>query len=306
MPQAPLRESTEYAAFDSIVTPGDIATYRASKDPKPESTWLAAIVILGCISSLLFIGMIVTVIGALADGDFRPPRTQEALAFGVVGLVFALPLFPLHFLNRSAVDRMITKSIRFRRFATANRWLYEAVPDVFTLPGLLFGARTEPRTTDVIRSNGGVAFTLGTHSYVTGEGSERGREEWGFITMPVKTSLQHVVLDAKGNNGKIFNLELFTNLPRASARGNELAISPEVDAIYRVYAHEASRTAISHAITPEFINKLKQLSQSYDLEIVDGHIYVYSSVPFKKTKEHMTEVMGIIDLVAETFDVTGP
>jgi hypothetical protein len=299
-----LQETTDYKAFDSVVTPQDIADYRASKKQNLGSAWIVAIVILSFMSSIFFIGFVVKVLIGLSDGHMGPAKTQEAIDIGIAALALAVPIFPLYFLNKSATNRTIASIIRFRRFVTDNHWQFNQKLAIPHSEGMLFNEGDERRTTDVVRSFNGTPFTIGTHNYVTGIGRGRSMNEWGYITVPIEKALPHIVLDAIANNGKIFSAELFTNLPHAFSKDKQISVSPAVDAIYHVYSADGMSDSIGSVITPEFAAKMKQLAKLYDIEIVDGMVYLYRFYGFKKTKKAMQEVMAIIDTIVETFGVT--
>jgi hypothetical protein len=298
-----LQETADYTSFDSVVTPHDIARYRASKKQNPGSAWIVAIVIFSFMSAIFFIGFVVKVLIGLSDGHMGPAKTQEAIDIGIAALAFAVPVFPLYFLNKSAANRTIASIIRYRRFVGDNHWQFSEKSTIPNAKGMLFNEGTERRTTDVIRASHGVIFTIGTHHYVTGVGRGRSTNEWGFIAIPVETKLPHIVLDAVANNGKIFSAEIFTNLPHAFSKDKQISISPAVDEIYHAYSADGMSDAISAVITPEFASKMKQLAKLYDIEIIDGTVYLYRFYGFKRTKKEMQAVMSIIDTIVEAFGV---
>lgn len=299
-----LKESSKYVAFDSEVTAHDIEAYRAAGHKSPESSWLALIVILAFISGIFFIGLIAGVIGGLSNGYLSRSEIEEALIPAVASIVFSLLIFPLYFLNKSATNRAIARVILVRRFAESNGLTYEAEAKSLDLSGMLFKAGTEAKTYDLVRSNQGIDFMFGTHQYVTGDGRGRVDNEWSFIAVPIKTDMSHVVMDAKANNGKLFGKEFFSGLPETFDKNQEVHTSPEVDAVYRVYSTDQNGESLEKLISPGFVAKMKQLSQPYDIEVVGGKVYVYSAIPFKKTKAQFAEILGIVDTIADTFTLS--
>lgn len=299
-----LEKTARYDAFDSVVTTADVNTYLASGFRNPGSKWIIAIVLLGFLSSLFFIIFLFNFFGELiSNGSLDSSDLKEQLVGVVLSCVFAAPIIPLYFLYKRNSAQAIKKIIRLQRFAAANGWEYLQSPNDLDLNGSIFTQGTERRTMDIIRSNGKPQFLFGTHDYVTGSGRARSTNVWGFIAVDINADIPHTIFDAKANNGKVLGVQLFSNLPTIFDKNQQVSVNPGFDQLYTTYTTDKNAVDLTSIFNEEVVAKLQTLSVSYDIEVIDRKVYVYHASAFKMTKEITSEVLSLIDLIAQAFNV---
>lgn len=304
-PSTSLKESAHYEAFNTPVTSVDVTKYIEKGAKNPGSGWIFLIVLFGALSAIFFMTFLVGFIKELAGGGVSSYDLDELSAPLYVSTTFGLLVLPFLFLNRKGSSKALAQDIQMERFAESNGWTYQPQAPVMTAAGSIFNQGIERSTYSLVRSADNPSFVFGTQRYAMGQGRGRSTYEWGFVAVDAGTTLPHIVLDAKGNNGKFFTKQLFSNLPVVYGEDKRVAVNPELDALYTVYSADTSvASKVAEVFTPQVVARLQALQPDYDIEILDGTVYAYRSTPFPKTRKMTTEVLELIDIITSAFNVS--
>lgn len=299
-----LKDSIDYSALDNGVTQSDTNTFLASGGKKPMSGWLFLSAISIFFILLFTVGVLFGVVGELFKGRLALSDLNEYEFVFYTVIFFGVLLTISLFLNDLQSRKNLAKLVRTSKFAAANNMTYIDTMKKSSNNGLIFSQGQERSTYDVVTSQSSPVFSFGTHRYITGGGRGRSSNEYGYISIDVGRGLPHTIFDAKANNGKLFDKQLFTNLPTTFDKDQIVSVNPEIDAVYTVYSSEKDVSSLAQIMTTNVFNKLKSLSFSFDIEMVGQNVYVYKNGAFKETKEAIVEIMELIDLIQAAFKVS--
>lgn len=300
-----LTHTARYDAFDTTITTSEIEAYKAQGGKNPGSAWIIAIVLIGFFSVAFFIGFIVTIANEYFAGSISARDWREASSLAYISVVCSAVLVPIWYLNKRGAYKAMARNIQMHRFAEDNDLDYNDRfrPNPEPRPGMIFNEGMERAIIYTMTPRAGAPFELGSHTHVTGAGRGRATHAWGYIEVATDADLPHVVLDAKRNNGTAFGVQLFTSLPKAFQKGNQVSVSPEVDELFITYSSDGKGDRIGHYFTPEFLSALTAMGNQfgYDFEVVDGKAYAYCTTPYGPTKDEMKRATAMIDLMVNTF-----
>ncbi len=183
--------------------------------------------------------------------------------------------------------------LRKARFATRNSLSYLPGRRMPYYPGLIFGHGSNGRSTDNYLSTGEQLFDIGNYEYTTGSGKNRRTHQWGYLAFKLERRLPHMVLDARRNN-----LLLGTNLPTSFRRDQRLSLEGDFDKHFTLYCpREYERDAL-YVFTPDLMALLIDESATFDVEIVDDWMFVYSAQTFRlDDAATVSRLFRIIDTV---------
>jgi hypothetical protein len=144
-----------------------------------------------------------------------------------------------------------------RRFASTSGRHFE----VGNITGTVGGSQSRP-------ASGG--FTV-TTSYSTTE-----RREYGYLAMQLERALPHLVLDAQSNNSRFGG----SSIPMPIAGGQRLSLEGDFDRHFRLHCPVGYERDALYVFTPDLMALLIDETGDFDVEIVDDHLFIYSTVPF--------------------------
>lgn len=162
--------------------------------------------------------------------------------------------------------------VRLRRFADANGFVYRKHIRHDGRNGLLFETGHSQQFVDLLVTESHQAAELGNFQYTIGHGRGRQVHVRGFIRILLDRHLPHMVLDAKANNlfGRV------SNLSSGFGRDQRLSLEGDFDKHFSLYAPAEYKTDALYIFTPDVMASLIDAAHSYDCEIIDNSLYLYS------------------------------
>ncbi|MCA9348884.1 hypothetical protein KC878_01935 [Candidatus Saccharibacteria bacterium] len=144
--------------------------------------------------------------------------------------------------------------------------------DVSNLPinqkGVIFNSGDTRAYTNII---GNGTFAIYDYAYSTGSGKNRTRHYWRVASWQLSRPLPHLLFDAKKNN-----VWKFTNLPAAFDSSQKVSLEANFDDHFSLYSPENYNVDTLSFITPEIMDYLIRELDGFDIEIIDGQIFIYS------------------------------
>ena len=267
---------------------------------------------LSTIITVFVIGVIVLIGGSLVFFTFIPlafallPTSSNgsvgllvaaALALCVIGLVVFLLIR-----HATGPSGQWGRWCRLSRFAQANGFLaFTQSPDP-QYPGAIFRVGSGRKSYDRGQSSAGRFIDISNYRYTTGSGKSRQTHSWGFMAMRLDRRLPHMVLDARSNNGLFGG----TNLPSQFSKDQILILEGDFSEYFTLYCpREYERDAL-YVFTPDLMALLIDQTSTFDVEIVDDWMFVYSAQPLPALNPMMWQRMfRIVNTVgAKTLDQT--
>jgi hypothetical protein len=143
---------------------------------------------------------------------------------------------------------------------------------------------------------------IGNYSYYTGSGKNRSVHTFGYIKLPLPRTLPHMLLDAKSNN--FFGT--FSNLPNMFSGDQKLSLEGDFNTYFTLYAPKEYETDALYVFTPDVMQALIESSKEYDVEIIDGTMYMYSNNYYDLSSEsELQQLLHIISTLSkEVFEQT--
>lgn len=269
----------DYTSLTSPVTASDIAAYKAIRPARSLNIqkWYQ-IAIIGIAPSVFIILMIIDWLSrqSVTIATFVKPFIL-ALVLVIGGLTY----------SRYRLNRRV-KVYRFAR--QNNLQLIEDSKD----PGYAGMIFDEGHSRKI---NQGIVFSegleLGNYEYVTGSGRRRMTHTFGYVKIPLKRSLPHMVLDGKANN--TFGL---TSMTDSFELSQKLSLEGDFDKHFTLYAPKEYERDALYVFTPDVMQVLIEEGKRFDLEIVDSELYIYSNVKFNlASKQQLSSLVKIIEMV---------
>ncbi|HEY2643661.1 MAG TPA: hypothetical protein VGI56_07915 [Galbitalea sp.] len=281
MPELPTLDLThvDYSALDEPITRAQVRAFRAQvkaaqrADPSiatgfsTVAGWVVAVggAILGIAVLILFVGLLFTS-GADRSSDL------VTLMFLVVFLIIAVLVFRANF----GANGGWAKWMRLTQFAQQNGMQYRARSAAPTYSGMIFGQGDSRAALDHLNSTGGRYFDLGSYEYSTGSGKSRRTYYWGFLALQLDRKLPNMVLDSRENNSF-----LGSDLPISFNRSQVLSLEGDFDKHFTLYCPKEYGQDALYVFTPDLMALLIDEAGSFDVEIVDDWMFVYSPHRFE-------------------------
>jgi len=160
---------------------------------------------------------------------------------------------------------------RLERFAHGNGLTFAPEISPPDHQGVIFTAGEDRRTYDVMRTSDGRSVEIGNFRAV-GEIGPRRVAAWGYFAIRLDRAIPHMVVESRRNRR--------TSLPAALSRPQVLSLEGDFDAHFTLYAPREYRSDALYVFTPDLMALLIDQAASFDLEIVDDWLYLYSRKPF--------------------------
>lgn len=269
----------DYAALNQPATQADIAAFRAVKS-KPQSKGVTVIAfIVGGITLLgIITSMIASIVthGAISESTFIPT------------IAIALIIFFVVVTSRA----QLKKRAQLYKFATANKlnFIYDVLDPGYA--GMIFDEGDSRRIQEAFVFEDGTE--IGNYQYSTGSGKNRQTHSWSYVRIKLTRRLPNMVLDARKNNvfGKL------SNLPDSFSRGQILALEGDFNNYFTLYAPKEYERDALYVFTPDVMAAVIDTGQTYDMEVIDDSLMLYSPGATALTSEtHLKTLLGIIEKI---------
>lgn len=278
--QKPTR-NYDYTRLNSRVTIRDMLAVIQSKVTKPVFYSY-----LFLMSVFVFVATLVLVLSmpALLSGQFGQ------IAQSVIMVVIILIVVRI---SRRHLQ-VARQQVRLRAFAAVNGFSYlgSANTSIDTYNGMMMNEGHTRTIYAGIRSTLGIQYELANCSYTTGAGKNSRTYYYGFIRIKLPRRLPHMVLDATANN----TFGRFSNLPLTFREGQKLSLEGDFDKYFTLYAPAEYKTDALYVFTPDVMQLFIGSVHTFDAEIVDDDLYLYSPRLFElDTPASLQALLDLID-----------
>ena len=271
-----------YSALTRPITSADVRAFRAQiraeqrADPSIRSGLTTATSVFTIIFLVVFVGIFGFVfIGAIAgiatDGSNGGAGAWILFAFVAVFLAVAILLVVRHFGSGGSW----AKWMRLSQFAADNGLQFRSHSANPSYTGMIFHLGDTRFASNHLNSTTGRFFDLGTFQYSTGSGKSRSTHYWGFLALQLDRKLPNMVLDSKENN-TLFG----SDLPITFKRDQILSLEGDFDKHFTLYCPKEYEQDALYVFTPDLMALLIDDAGSYDVEIVDDWMFIYSPHQF--------------------------
>jgi hypothetical protein len=266
-----------YSALTDPTTPSQVRAFRAQvraaqrADPKIGTSLMTATGVV----SVVFIVIVTAICGAVSIaliGQLVEGGTAEIGS--IVPLIFIVGFIALGILvvvRHFGSGGEWAKWMRLTQFAQANGLQFRTRSANPSYPGMIFTMGDSRSTYNHINSTTGRYFDFGDYQYSTGSGRSRTTHFWGFLAIKLDRQLPNMVLDSKENN-TIFG----TDLPISLKRDQVLSLEGDFDQHFTLYCPQEYQEDALYVFTPDLMALLIDDAGTYDVEIVDDWMFLYS------------------------------
>jgi hypothetical protein len=272
----------DYSALTEPITRAQVRSFRAQikaqqrADPTIRTGFSTATSIFSIVFVVFFVGIFVTiligVIGALAtSGTSDGSGGLTGLIFVAVFIGLAVLIIVKHFGSGGSWS----KWMRLSQFAAANGLQYRSSSANPNYSGMIFHLGDSRVAHNHLNSTTGRFFDLGTFQYSTGSGKSRSTHYWGFLALNLDRQLPNMVLDSKENNN-LFG----SDLPITFKRDQILSLEGDFDKHFTLYCPKEYEQDALYVFTPDLMALLIDDAGSFDVEIVDDWMFIYTPHAF--------------------------
>ena len=190
------------------------------------------------------------------------------------------------------------QGVRLYRFAQANKLKYNPTIDNPVRDGMIFNIGRSRSAYNILTSASSNPFEIANYTYTTGSGKNSHTYIFGYIMFQLDRNLPHMVLDSKANNTNIFGIS-FSDLPVAFNKDQKLSLEGDFDSHFTLYAPKEYEEDALYIFTPDLMQLFIDESLSFDAEIIDNKLYIYSNHQFDLTDPALLQrLFNVIDTVA--------
>ena len=270
----------DYAALTEPITSGQVRAFRASikaqqrADPTIKTGLSTAtsvisivvlVVFLGFVGVFFFAGFVSLALDGSGDG------ATGLLIFMAVFIGLAILIIVRHFGSGGSW----AKWMRLAQFAEANGLQFRSSSANPNYSGMIFHLGDGRAALNHLNSASGRYFDLGSFRYSTGSGKSRSTHNWGFLALNLDRKLPNMVLDSKENN-TLFG----SDLPITFRRDQILSLEGDFDKHFTLYCPKEYEQDALYVFTPDLMALLIDDAGSFDVEIVDDWMFIYSPHAF--------------------------
>ncbi|MBC7869088.1 hypothetical protein H7X69_02840 [Candidatus Saccharibacteria bacterium] len=260
----------DYQALQSIVSSHDIASLKQLYPMEKSSAGLERVI------KRIFFGFIAMMVVVFYLTVVLAHETWTQFAFIGIGLVcLVLSVWAYRFQQR----KLLTTRVRLHRFATANGLKYLPVTTDPPHSGIIFSVGRDRRAENRLMSGQANQYEIANYQYVTGSGKNRSVITYGYICVYLDRNLPNMVLDSKQNNIRVFGAQL-SNLPITFHKDQILELEGDFNKYFTLYAPKEYERDALYIFAPDLMALLIDEASTYDVEIVDDRLYVYSNTSF--------------------------
>jgi hypothetical protein len=272
----------DYTALTEPITPAQVRAFRAQikaqqrADPTVKTglttaTSIVAISVLVIFFGFFGIAIIGVVAGFAASGD--DDGSGGIVVLVVCALFIGLTIFII--VRHFGSGGPWAKWMRMSEFAAANGLQFRSRSANPSYTGMIFHLGDTRLATNHFNSTTGRFFDLGGFQYSTGSGKSRSTHMWSFLALNLDRKLPNMVLDSKENN-TLFG----SDLPITFNRDQILSLEGDFDKHFTLYCPQEYEQDALYVFTPDLMALLIDDAGSFDVEIVDDWMFIYSPHPF--------------------------
>ena len=204
-----------------------------------------------------------------SDGLF----TTLLLMYGGPIVLLACLATVMTLLRTTDDSQALERPFRLSLFAADNGMNYYQSVAEPPLPGMIFNEGSTPVAEDVVRLYRPHAIDVANFTYVARTGKTTQRFRWSYVLIPLPVPLPHIVLDATINN-----TAFGSNLPDYFDPNQRLSLEGDFDRYFTLYCPAGYERDALYLFTPDIMARFIDTVATLDVEIIDNHLYLYSSI----------------------------
>jgi hypothetical protein len=210
------------------------------------------------------------------------------IAIGVFG-GFGLAIIPIILIRRK-----LKEGVRLWHFAHDNQLAFQAIKNTSQYPGIYFKEAIHDTYTVIEGSVPTGSYEFGQFS-ITGGKYQKGYKV-SYIRIQLAKRLPHILLDNKKNNS-LFGRGA-TNLPAEFQKNQIVNLEGNFNDFYTLYAPVGYERDALYVFAPDLMALFIDQLVSFDAEIVDDQLFIYSGKQLPLTDETVLQrIFTIIDVV---------
>lgn len=195
-----------------------------------------------------------------------------AIVFLAAILVCAAIIIYIYFHYHQALAvKNAETGLRVEQLAHDNGWQYIHQTQNAQPRTALFSYGHDHEFVNVVSGPG---FEVGQMQFMTGSGRNEKKLTYGYMVIPLKRDLPHILLDGKSNNLKVFGAEI-SNISTFFEKNQIDILEGDFNKYYNLYAPEGYGADVRYIFTPDLMNTLIEESDGIDIEVMDNNVYVY-------------------------------
>ncbi|MGL3807576.1 hypothetical protein ACSYDW_15935 [Paeniglutamicibacter sp. R2-26] len=222
---------------------------------------------------------VATLIFSLAADDAQEAARSAVLQAACAAVVMVMAVWTYFHRRKPHLD-----SIRLARFAAANGFTYLFENKAPAFPATGFGNGRDGMTYDVITRGPRQELEIGSYRALVGSGDNTRTHTWRYAQVRLRSALPHIVLDAKANGSNL--QEDFVR------RGQKLDLGGNLGKNFAVYCPTGYEDDVRRLFTPETCRHLAAELRSWDLEIVDDRLFLFSGA---RAAQAPSAVRGLLE-----------
>lgn len=284
-PSAPAPIDLTHVNYEALTAPTTSAQVRAFRaqvkaaqraDPSIRTGLGTATSVFTIVFLVLFVGVFVIILlfGVISQLAVAGPdgfTLVLPLVFTLAFIALAIFLIVRHFGSGGSWSQWM----RLSQFAADNGLEFRTGSSNPNYSGMIFGLGSARFATNHLNSKAGRYFDLGSYQYTTGSGRDRTTHHWGFLALKLDRELPNMVLDSKGNN-TLFG----SDLPVHFSRDQILSLEGDFNQHFTLYCPKEYEQDALYVFTPDLMALLIDDAGSFDVEIVDDWMFIYSPHAF--------------------------
>lgn len=187
-----------------------------------------------------------------------------------------------------------TRLTRLDGFARLNNMQFEFERRNVNYNGAIFSLGHRAVATDVLTVRSGRGIQIGNYRSYPNASGDRFSFRGGYVVIELDRRMPHMIAIAKRKR----KLSGRQSIAPGILRGQILSLEGDFDKYFTLYApREYERDAL-YVFTPDLMVLLIDRLASYDLEIVDNRLYIYSHTPFAmldpRTHERLASIVQVV------------
>lgn len=196
-------------------------------------------------------------------------------------------------------EKQVRIYAKIDRFAKDNGLIFKTETDNPNYDGLIFKIGDDRQSSSQLQDANNKQFEIANYSYSVGSGNDSKITHFGYIMIDLDRNLPNIVLDAiKNNTDSIFGINR-GNLPIALKNNQKLSLEGDFDKYFSLYVPKGYEEDALYIFSPDLMSIfIDELSESYDAEIVDNKLFIYSNLTFDLSDPILLKkLFKIIDVV---------
>jgi hypothetical protein len=185
---------------------------------------------------------------------------------------------------------------RLDTFAHLNNMSYEFERRDVRYNGAIFSLGTKPVASDVLTVKSGRGIQIGNYRSVANSAFDAAKFVGGYVAIELDRRLPHMIAIAKRKRRAFGGGR--QNIAPGLKRSQVLSLEGDFDKHFTLYAPKQYERDALYVFTPDLMVLLIDRLASYDLEIVDNRLYIYSQKPFNmldpRTHERLASIVQVV------------